>query len=107
METYFILASRYCSFLGLDEYGATALPMCKVLMPIIDGSIRSGMVPHKRGGINRFFMKFVDKVISNSQAGLDAFRIQPPKGMVIYNGFDFDRLELSKTPPKVKWDAYL
>jgi glycosyltransferase involved in cell wall biosynthesis len=39
-------------------------------------------------------LKLADGVIANSQAGLTAHGISPLKGVVIYNGFDMERLKL-------------
>lgn len=36
---------------------------------------------------------FSNVIVSNSQAGLDAYKVRANKGRVIYNGFDFKRLE--------------
>lgn len=36
---------------------------------------------------------FSDKIIANSKAGLESYAVSSKKSMVIYNGFDFFRLE--------------
>ncbi len=64
-------------------------------IPLIDGTIRSGMVPQRRSLANRLSMKWASMVVANSQAGLRAWGISPQRGRVIYNGFDHERLELS------------
>jgi glycosyltransferase involved in cell wall biosynthesis len=72
---------------------AAAIPLCKFYnIPLIDGTIRSGMVSKKRGKTNKFVMHFADKIIANCYAGLREYRIYPPKGVVIHNGFDPERL---------------
>ena len=59
---------------------AAALPACRILgVPLIDGSIRLGHVPPRRGRVQRFFARRADLVVANSHAGLRAF------------GFDQDR----------------
>jgi hypothetical protein len=74
---------------------AAAIPICKFYnIPLIDGTIRLGMVSKKRGTINRFTMSFADKVVANCGAGLRVYNILPPKGVVIHNGFDPERLSI-------------
>ncbi len=36
---------------------------------------------------------FSDLIVANSKAGLEAYKISNKKGVVIYNGFDFDRVK--------------
>jgi glycosyltransferase involved in cell wall biosynthesis len=86
---------------------AAALPACAVLgTPLIDGSIRMGMVPHSRVWPRRSIMCGATRVVANSQAGLDAFRVGPGKGRVVYNAFDDDRLRTSRpTGPPLSGSA--
>ncbi|MDN3492050.1 glycosyltransferase [Winogradskyella bathintestinalis] len=44
----------------------------------------------------QFIFKRADSVVSNSQLGLDAYHVPKTKGVVIYNGFDFNRISKSK-----------
>jgi glycosyltransferase involved in cell wall biosynthesis len=74
---------------------AAAGPICKVLgIPLVDGSIRTGMLPARRlMRLRRIPGRlFASKVVANSQAGMDAFGIGVDKGTVIPNGFDSSRL---------------
>jgi len=72
-------------------------PLCRLLrIPWIDGSIRIGWVPREHVLRARFALALSDRVIANSQAGLDAWRIPASKGRVVYNGFEPDRLPLTK-----------
>ena len=77
---------------------AAALAPCRLTRtPLIDGSIRMGFVPdglHPR----RDIMRLSTLVVANSQAGLDAWRIPPSKGRVIYNAFDMSRLAIPAAP---------
>jgi len=41
-------------------------------------------------------------ILSNSLAGLEAYAVKPPKGRVIYNGFDFKRLKNLEDPATVR-----
>jgi len=83
-------------------------PLCRILrIPWIDGSIRIGGTPVKPkgelslggapGGLKgypRLSVSLADRVITNSMAGLIACNIPQTKGVVIYNGFDPERLAL-------------
>jgi glycosyltransferase involved in cell wall biosynthesis len=74
---------------------AAAGPFCRMAgIPLIDGTIRMGMVPPYRGRANRWSMKWASLIVANSQAGLQAWHIKADRGRVIYNGFDPDRLAL-------------
>jgi glycosyltransferase involved in cell wall biosynthesis len=64
---------------------------------ILDSSIRHA--PEKinwlsdYGAFRLFIQQFSDKVVSNSKAGLAAFKVKPGKAICIYNGFDLKRVE--------------
>jgi glycosyltransferase involved in cell wall biosynthesis len=74
---------------------AAAGPACRLLgIPLIDGTVRNGMVPLRRGLANRLSMHWAERVIANSRAGLRAYRLTPARGRVVYNGFDPARLPL-------------
>lgn len=76
---------------------AVAAPLCRLLnIPWIDGSIRIGGAPVRHAGRARLALALANRVIANSQAGLNAMRIPEKKGRVIYNGFDPERLPLAE-----------
>lgn len=70
-----------------------ALPLCRLLgIPIIDATIRNGIV-RRKGSLQRRFSQAVSAVVvANSQAGLKAWGVGPGKGRVVYNAFDPQRL---------------
>lgn len=77
---------------------AAAGPFCRMTgIPLIDGTIRMGMVPPYRGHANRWSMKWASLIVANSQAGLKAWHIETDQGRVVYNGFDPDRLAFYKS----------
>lgn len=68
---------------------------CNVLgIPFIDGTIRTGGLLLRRALGRLFGMLWARRVIANSQAGLNAWKVSPKKGRVVYNGFDPERLTL-------------
>jgi glycosyltransferase involved in cell wall biosynthesis len=72
-----------------------AIP-AKILLriPLINNEIRSA--PDKvNEEVERFkyTRPFSDKIVANSFAGLESYKQSIDKGMVIYNGFDFKRIE--------------
>jgi glycosyltransferase involved in cell wall biosynthesis len=74
-----------------------AVPICRALrIPLVNGSLRTGRRPVRRSLPQMLALKFANRVIANSQAGLDAWGISRPKGVVINNGFDPERLLLCK-----------
>jgi glycosyltransferase involved in cell wall biosynthesis len=76
---------------------AAVAPLCRLLrIPWIDGSIRVGRPPMKHKVRARLALALADRVIANSQAGLDACNISRSKGRVVYNGFDPERLPLTE-----------
>lgn len=69
--------------------------ICKVLgIRFVDGTIRTGALPLRRVLGQRLGMVWARRIIANSQAGLAAWKIDPEKGRVVYNGFDPERLTL-------------
>lgn len=69
------------------------VPACHALgIPLVDGSIRMGSIPRSLGRPRRSIMRWATLVVANSRAGLDAWRVGPEKGRVIYNAFDDARL---------------
>ncbi len=72
---------------------AAAGPVCRLLaIPVIDGTIRMGMVPPYHGRAARLSMRWATRVIANSHAGLEAYGIGRARGRVVHNGFDPRRL---------------
>ena len=72
-------------------------PLCKIARcPLINGMVTN--VPLKRNILNRHWLRarltfpFSEVIVSNSKAGLDAYRVPHGKGVVIYNGFNFQRI---------------
>lgn len=75
-----------------------AIPLCRMLgIPIINGIIRDGNRPLRwTMFLQRFGLMMSDGIIANSRSGLEAWDITDQRGKVIYNGFDPERLKLSK-----------
>jgi glycosyltransferase involved in cell wall biosynthesis len=72
-------------------------PFCHTLgIACIDGMIQSGALEPNFTRLKRLGMASATLVVANTQAGLDAWGIDPNKGRVVYNGFDWARLE---SPP--------
>lgn len=77
---------------------AAAGPLCRLLnIPLIDGTIRMGMLPPRRRLGQRFGMLWARRIIANNRAGLNAWAVPASKGRVIYNGFDPERLRRFET----------
>lgn len=66
----------------------------KVLLgvPMMNNQIANSPINTKRGMFNYLAFMFSDKIIANSYSGLHAYHVPNHKSAVIYNGFDFDRL---------------
>jgi glycosyltransferase involved in cell wall biosynthesis len=68
-------------------------PVCRALgIPHVDGMIQSGALEPDHTRLKRLGMRMATLVVANTQAGLDAWGIDPGKGRVVYNGFDDSRL---------------
>jgi glycosyltransferase involved in cell wall biosynthesis len=72
-----------------------AIPVAKILrIKILNSMITNS--PSYFSAYSRlmmsYYFNFSEKVIANSFAGLKAYSAPLDKGLVIYNGFDFDRL---------------
>ncbi|MEN8007115.1 MAG: glycosyltransferase [Candidatus Krumholzibacteriota bacterium] len=65
-------------------------------IPHVSGVIRRGMFPHRRGWVLKQASSLGTVVVANSQAGLDAFGVQPSRGRVLYNGFAPERFERAR-----------
>jgi glycosyltransferase involved in cell wall biosynthesis len=61
---------------------------------LIDGSIRDSTKPGLFARIiTKMIIRFSDKIIANSKAGLDCYKIPAIKGTFIHNGFDLKRIK--------------
>jgi glycosyltransferase involved in cell wall biosynthesis len=70
-----------------------ALPLCRALgIPIVDATIRNGIVRRKGSLQRRLSQAASTLVVANSQAGLTAWGVDERKGRVVYNAFDPERL---------------
>jgi glycosyltransferase involved in cell wall biosynthesis len=74
-----------------------AIPVCKLKgVKLINGSIRhAGVSEGLTFQIDKLLLAFSDRIIANSQAGLDFYGF---KGHVIYNFVDQDRFTRTKSP---------
>ena len=62
-------------------------------VPLINNQITDAPSKVSRGFLShKLTFPFSDKIIANSRAGLRAYSAPQSKSMVIYNGFDFNRL---------------
>ena len=76
---------------------AVVAPICRVLgIPWVDGTIRIGWVAREHVLRARVALALADRVVANSQTGLDAWGIPRAKGQVIYNAFDPERWPLTE-----------
>lgn len=73
-------------------------PLCRIMKyPLINGMITN--VPLVQNITNRHWLRarltfpFSDVIVSNSKAGLEAYRAPSGKSVVIYNGFNFNRIK--------------
>lgn len=72
---------------------AVAAPVCRsARIPFVDGTIRLGRPHPGLWGPRRGIMRLANVVVANSQAGMEAWGMWPPKGRVVYNAFDPARL---------------
>lgn len=84
---------------GLME-SVYAVPAKLLLRVPLVTSMIADAIPQKRSiSVNRILIKiaafFANSILSNSYAGFRAYRIGTKKTAVIYNGFDFRRIESS------------
>ncbi len=56
----------------------------------------------KRYILTRLSYWFADKIVANSRAGLQMYRVPKDKASLIYNGFDFDRLRSLKNATQMR-----
>jgi glycosyltransferase involved in cell wall biosynthesis len=74
---------------------AAAILPCRALgIPLVDGSIRSGMLMPRRGRLQAWILRFADAAIANSRAGLEAYGVREERGHVVHNAFDPARWRL-------------
>lgn len=83
------------------------VPICKFLhIKLINGMIVNS--PVKQNIFNKFWFRakltfpFSDIILGNSKAGLKAYSAPRNKSTVIYNGFNFDRIENLKSKENIK-----
>ena len=73
-------------------YAIPAKVMLRI--PMINNQITNAKVSNGNRFLgHKFPFLFSDRIISNTMAGLDAYRPPDEKSRVIYNGFDFKRIE--------------
>jgi glycosyltransferase involved in cell wall biosynthesis len=80
-----------------------AAPLCRILgIPIINGVIRGSNRPLRwTQSLGQWLsLKMADGIIANSRAGLEVWGITNKNGIVVYNGFDPERLKLLKQSNK-------
>jgi glycosyltransferase involved in cell wall biosynthesis len=73
------------------------VPVCKLLnIKFVNGIVMDA--PEKRNVFNKFWLRakltfpFADSIVGNSKAGLKAYNAPKGKSHVIYNGFNFKRV---------------
>lgn len=72
-------------------------------IPIINNQITDSPLSKVRGLFShKLSFAFSDKIIANSMAGLKAYHTSPTKGLVIYNGFDFSRINNLATKENIR-----
>lgn len=74
-----------------------AIPVAKMLgIRLVNGIIRDASL---HGKFNKSFLipkltfPFSDVIVANSAAGLAVYKVPKQRGLCIYNGFDFERIE--------------
>jgi glycosyltransferase involved in cell wall biosynthesis len=65
---------------------------CKLKRIPLIGSVRCAFVSKKKKIRDLLEKRLCDLVISNSLAGLEAYRVSSRKGRVVYNGFEIERV---------------
>jgi glycosyltransferase involved in cell wall biosynthesis len=81
-----------------------AIP-AKVLLgvPMINNQITDAPLSVKGGPLShKLSFTFSDKIIANSYAGLRAYKAPSNKSLVIYNGFDFNRIKNLSTKKSIR-----
>jgi glycosyltransferase involved in cell wall biosynthesis len=68
-------------------------PICRLLdIPLVDGTIRTATPPSTQVTLKRLGRALSTLEVSNTSAGLTAWRVPVTKGRVVHNGFDESRL---------------
>jgi len=80
-------------------------PVCKIKQIKFISSIRSGGPPKRHLMRVRIVKSLSDKVVANSKAGIDSFKVPQAKEKVIYNALDPDRIDLINKKNKSYKDA--
>lgn len=71
-------------------------------VPMINSQIADAPIKPPRG-LNLFFnFLFSDKIIANTKAGLAKYGVEASKSVVIYNGFDYERISHLEEPGHVR-----
>jgi glycosyltransferase involved in cell wall biosynthesis len=79
-----------------------AIPTIKILgIPLINNEITDATPNQKLLGKATVF-KNSNRIIANTQAGLDAYNAPVEKSGVIYNGFNFTRLNSLESPQEIR-----
>jgi glycosyltransferase involved in cell wall biosynthesis len=75
-----------------------SVPICKFLqIPLVNGMITNA--PQQQNLFNKHWLRarltfpFSDLIIGNSKAGIIAYHAPSKKSFVVFNGFNFDRIE--------------
>ena len=86
---------------------AAVAPLCRLLhIPWVDGTIRIGWMVREHVLRARVALTLADRVVANSQTGLDAWGIPGAKGRVIYNAFDPERWPLTRHHSHIRHEPF-
>jgi glycosyltransferase involved in cell wall biosynthesis len=87
-------------------------PLCRLLrVPLIDGTIRTGALRPEHLWLKRIGMACATTVVANTHAGAQAWGVSPAKARVVYNGFDWSRVEAAslatgcESAPGTDWES--
>jgi glycosyltransferase involved in cell wall biosynthesis len=72
------------------------VPMINSQVTTAPNSVKSGILGHY------ITFRMSDKILSNTYAGLLAYGVPKQKGLVIYNGFDFERISMLDRKDTIK-----
>lgn len=82
------------------------LPSKLFHIPLVDGTIRQANIPYRRGKVLKWALRWADRIITNSQAGLEVFEIDAKRGRVVRNGFDAARMSTKNFVKKEKEEPF-
>lgn len=68
-------------------------PLCRLVGVPMIGSVRFGSLKGRHTRLGSLGMALATMVVANSHAGLQGCAVAPAKAAVVYNGFDWSRLE--------------